>query len=126
MTESEFDLFISYARADNADGWITQFVEQLVGEHERFTGGRRLRVFFDKETIRSGDDWRHRIAHGVTGSFVSPAYFAREWCCKEWRLWIDTEIAKHILTDGATPIYIVNVPGLMGNPELPEREVAVA
>lgn len=35
-----YDFFVSYARKDNADGWITNFVEELLAEHRTFTAGR--------------------------------------------------------------------------------------
>jgi tetratricopeptide (TPR) repeat protein len=125
----QYDFFVSYARADNAGGWIGGFVEELLAEHRRFTGGRTLTPFFDKTDIRSLDDWQHRLHDGLAHSrlflaFISPSYFASEWCRREWRAWIDTEIAKHILAGGVAPIYIVEVPGLVGRDVLDEHEVA--
>jgi len=124
----QFDFFVSYARADNAGGWISRFIEELLAEHRKFSGGRALVPFFDKNDIHGLDDWRQRIFNeGLTKSrlflaFISPRYFASEWCRREWRAWIDTEIAKHILAAGAAPIYIVEVPGL--DSALSEQEVA--
>jgi len=123
----QHDLFVSYSRADDADGWIAAFVAALREEHRRFTGGRDLAVFFDRESIRGLDDWQHRIHHGLAASrlflaFISPRYFASEWCRREWKAWIDVEIAKHILSEGAAPIYIIEVPGLYES--LSEQEVA--
>ncbi len=115
----EFDFFVSYARADNSDGWITRFVDELLVEHRKFSGGRELTYFFDKQDIGSFDDWQHRLHHGLAKSrlflaFISPSYFASEWCRKEWKAWIDTEISKHILSGGAAAIYFVEVPGFVG------------
>jgi len=123
----QYDFFVSYARKDNAGGWITQFVEQLQQEHRKYSGGREFRVFFDKTDIRSLDDWRHRIYESVAASrllvaFISPAYLASEWCRREWHTWIDVEISKHILSDGAAPIYIVEVPWLSN--AMTEQQVA--
>jgi tetratricopeptide (TPR) repeat protein len=128
-TNTDLDFFVSYARHDNADGWITRFLEALQAEHRAFSGGRDFKVFIDKEDIRSLDDWQHRIYGSLAASrlfvaFVSPAYFASEWCRREWRTWIDVEIAKHILTDGAAPIYIVEVPWL--GKVMTEQQVADA
>jgi tetratricopeptide (TPR) repeat protein len=128
-TNAEFDFFVSYARADNADGWITQFVGGLLSEFRKFSGGHELMAFFDKDEIANGNDWQLRIAHGLANSrlflaFISPNYFASEWCRKEWRAWIDTEISKHILTEGVRPVYIVEVPGLTGKGQLGEQVVA--
>jgi len=122
-----YDLFISYARRDNADGWITQFLDALQAEHRAFAGGREFKVFFDKDDIHSLDAWQSRIYESLTASrlfvaFVSPAYFASEWCGCEWRTWIDVEIAKHVLSDGAALIYIVEVPWL--GKAMTEQQVA--
>jgi hypothetical protein len=125
-----YDLFVSYAREDNRDGWISRFVERLLAEHQRVTGGRPpLKPFFDTSDIRSLDDWRLRIHDALAQSrlllaFVSPTYFTRPWCRREWRTWIDHEIAQHILSSGVAPIHIVEVPGLTH--ESDERQVARA
>lgn len=125
-----YDFFVSYARRDNVHGWINGFIEQLLAEHRKFSGGRELTYFFDRRDISSLSDWREQIYNqGLARSrlflaFVSPGYFASEWCCREWRAWIDLEIAKHILTAGAAPIYIVEVPGFMSSPPLGEHKVA--
>lgn len=34
-----FAFSVSYARSDNATGWITRVVEELLAEHKRFTSG---------------------------------------------------------------------------------------
>ncbi len=125
----QWDLFISYARDDNKSGWISAFVDALVGQHATFAGERRLRVFFDKQSIGGLHDWRLRILEGITHShvfvaFISPGYFASEWCRREWRTWIDHEIAAHTLSGSAAPIYIVEVPGLADKPMLDEHAVA--
>jgi tetratricopeptide (TPR) repeat protein len=129
----QYDFFVSYARADNQPaapgqpGWISAFVEALVEQHRSFTGGRELKPFSDLEEIHSLDDWRHRLHDALAASslflaFLSPRYFASEWCRREWRAWIDLEIAKHILSSGVAPIYIIEVPGLDG--PLSDEEVA--
>jgi len=109
--------FVSYSRKDNENGWITQFVDELLSAHGKFTGGRELTHFFDKKAIGAGKDWQHTLSHGIAHSrlfiaFISPDYFRSDWCRKEWRAWIDAEIAKHILTAGVRPVYIVEVSGL--------------
>ena len=125
--EQPKDFFVSYARADNRDGWITRFVEELVAAHGEFSGGRELTYFFDKRDIHSLDDWQLRIYDELAGSqlfvaFLSPSYFASEWCCREWRTWLDLEVSKHILSSGAAPVYFVEVPGFVGKvPGLSEQ-----
>lgn len=102
-----YDFFVSYARADNTTGWITRFIEALQKEQRRFTGGREFRVFFDTSDIRSLDDWRHRIQESLADSrllvaFISPNYFAGEWCRREWRTWIDARSMKSSARISAT------------------------
>ena len=126
LDASRYDFFVSYARRDNAEGWIARFVEGILAEHKTFSGGRELTCFFDQSEIRTGDDWQHRIHHGVAESrvflaFVSPRYLASEWCRKEWRAWIDAEIAAHVFSEGAAPVYIVEVPGFEDARIPPER-----
>src|ERR1700728_978171 len=103
-----YDFFVSYAREDNANGWMSGFVEGMLTEHKAFSGGRELTCFFDKEEIQNGQDWQHRICHGIAESrvflaFISPNSLASEWCAQEWRARIDTEIAKHVFSAGAAP-----------------------
>jgi len=124
----EYDFFVSYAHADNAGGWITGFVEQLLAEHRRFAGGRKLSPFFDNAEIRSLDDWQHRRHAPLTHSqmflaFISPNYFASEWCRREWQTWMDIEIARQTLAGAIAPIYIVEVADPVGG-TLDEHEVA--
>lgn len=124
-----YDFFVSYARSDNATGWITRFVEELLAEHKRFSAGHELKPFFDQHAITTGADWQLYLAHGIAHSrlflaFLSPNYFASEWCRKEWRAWMDAEIAQHILTAGVRPIYIVEVPGLTGKDQLSDQQLA--
>jgi hypothetical protein len=121
VDSDQFDFFVSYAHDDNKEGWITRFLDELMAEHAKFTPGRpALKPFFDKQDIRSLDDWQSRIFNeGLAKSrlfvaFISPNYFASEWCRREWKAWIVIEIAKHILSAGAAPIYFVEVPGFVG------------
>ena len=125
----QYDFFVSYARKDNETGWITSFVEALLAEHKTFTAGRALKPFFDEHAITTGADWQLYLAHGIAHSrmflaFLSPNYFASEWCRKEWRAWMDAEIAQHILTAGVRPIYIIEVPGLTGTGQLSDQQLS--
>jgi hypothetical protein len=111
-----YDFFVSYASKDNRDGRIADFVDGILAEHRAFSGGRELTSFFDTQEIWQGHDWQHTLHHGIAESrvflaFISPNYFASEWCCREWRGWVETEIAKHVFSNGASPIYFVKVPG---------------
>lgn len=49
---AEFDLFISYAHADDAQGYATALVAQIAATHARFTP-RPLWLFFDRDGYSS-------------------------------------------------------------------------
>lgn len=130
----QFDFFVSYARKDNADGRITRFIEALLKAHRENMGpypDHHLEPFFDKEDIHSLDDWQLGLADKLSRSrlllaFVTPNWFASEWCRREWRAWVEIEIAKHILSAGAAPIYLTEVPGLVADlPGLAEPRALV-
>lgn len=126
------DFFVSYARADNQQDFVRDFVDGIVEQHAQFSGGRRLSYFFDTERIPNLSSWETEIFQkGLTRSrlflaFLSPAYFASDICRREWKAWLDQEIALHILSEGSAPIYFVEVPGLYSKPMQTEAEVAQA
>jgi hypothetical protein len=82
-----FDLFVSYAHADDSDGWVAQLVDVLVEVRNRWDY-RPWQQFFDRKAIRPGHDWEQRLARvGSAGALLvllSPAYFRSAWCQKEW------------------------------------------
>jgi hypothetical protein len=56
----DFDLFISYSRYDNREGYISELVGRIQKEYCDFTGGEELRVFFDKGEIGGWDEWQRQ------------------------------------------------------------------
>jgi hypothetical protein len=50
-----FDVFISYSRHDNREGYISKIVGRMQKEYREFTGGEELRVFFEKDEISGYD-----------------------------------------------------------------------
>ena len=67
--DEQYDLFISYARADDHDGWVSGVVAAIQEEHARFTP-TPLRLFFDKTAIRpwTGGSSASCAACGTAGS----------------------------------------------------------
>jgi len=73
-----FDLFISYSRHDNREGYISEFVARIQKGYRDFTGGRELRIFFEKDEIDGYD--RQRCwspsksggCHGLNGCISLP------------------------------------------------------
>jgi hypothetical protein len=87
--EEPWDLFVSYAHADDHDGWITALVELLQKLRGRHRRAEPWHIFFDRDAIRTMDDWERRIggalrSAGVLLAVLSPAYFASPWCRREW------------------------------------------
>ena len=108
--EEDFDLFVSYAHADDHDGWVTALVEVIRQQHAPILL-RPLRVFFDCESIQTMDDWRRRILVGLKAAkvmvaIVSPTYFNSHWCRLEWQVYLEHEQSLLTPTDGLAPIYI--------------------
>ncbi len=115
-----YDLFISYARKDDENGWVSAFANPLRKAHGRFSG-RELSVFFDREAIRTMDDWRARIAEGLRDSclllaFLSPDYVASEYCRMEWDTYTRHELDRLVLGEGIAPVYTVTIPGFEDDP----------
>jgi len=96
----EYDLFISYAHADNEGqyaGWVTALKEAIEREHAEFVpASGALQIFSDTDEIRGMDDWEARILLGLRESklmvaVLSPAYFASDYCRREWDRYRDLE-----------------------------------
>jgi tetratricopeptide (TPR) repeat protein len=109
-----YDLFISYARADNQQGRINALVAEIERDFNRMMG-RPMRTFFDTQEIKGMHDWRDRILEGLRESVLllvglSPNYLKSEYC--EWEL---AEFLKHEASRGFTgnavaPVYLVEIP----------------
>src|SRR5437870_5517864 len=88
--QTEYDLFISYARKDNKPipetyprGWVTAIYEHILAD-QRKVSTTPLRIFFDREEIKDGDKWWNRIVGALRRSkmllaCLSPNYFASEY-----------------------------------------------
>ena len=84
----ESDIFISYAHADDADGFVTGLVQWL--EEELSTFASFDVCFVDRKDIQFMDDWEAKISEGLRSSrllvaLVSPNYFLSPFCRKEWQ-----------------------------------------
>jgi len=104
----EYDVFLSYARADNRDN--NRYVEQLVDTMTsvyRQKNGRELRVFLDLREISTAQMWEREIygalrRSSVMISVLSPAYFTSLWCGREWDGFIRVSQERSIVY-GITP-----------------------
>src|SRR6266852_3326641 len=105
-----FDLFISYAHADDAEGHVSRFVELL--RQVRDTQYRSWQIFFDQKAIVAGDDWQQRLARvkaaGALIVLLSPNYFHNrepQWCRWEWQAFREQE-QKPPHLERIFPIYL--------------------
>jgi tetratricopeptide (TPR) repeat protein len=110
------DLFISYSRRDNADGRVTELVEQIKEDYREFAGDEPS-CFFDMDSISGMDDWRHRILQGLRESEIllvvlSPSYLESGYC--EWEVveYLKYEHSRAVAGQGVSAIYFAEVPGL--------------
>ncbi len=117
-----YDVFLSYARKDNApipeafpQGWVTAIYEHILAEHRTFST-ERLRIFFDTQEIKDLDDWRFRILGALKHSkmlliCLSPNYFASAPCRWEWEEYIQRQVHQLMGSDSVATVYFVEVPG---------------
>lgn len=112
-----FDLFISYAHADNQghhEGKVSALVEAIRAAYRTFAK-EPLRDFFDIESLAPGCSWELRLTEGLRHSkmmlaILSPNYFASLYCRKEWEYYVETELSQALPGEGITPIYVVSHP----------------
>jgi TIR domain len=83
-----YDIFLSYARVDDADGQITRLGQEMREIFRRRTG-KKLRVFQDRPEIQTSETWQPRIQNALNSSsllvpVISRAYFGSDWCHREW------------------------------------------
>ena len=93
----EYDIFISYRNeADSAD-WVQNILyDRLEFLLKQALNKGEVRIFMDKEEIRSGDDWANRIKRALITSrcmipVLIPDYFHREWCLNEFAFMLNRE-----------------------------------
>ena len=111
-----YDVFISYARKDDVDARVSAFVDALSRFHKVITGDD-LRVFFDRDEIRSGDDWYLRLLESLRSSasmvaLLSPAYLESEYCWIEWTTFERQAAVAMAVDQGIKPLVVVPQPGL--------------
>ena len=75
----EYDIFLSHANSDKIS-----YVEDLYNSLSKLG----VKIFYDKDAIKWGDNWKEKIINGVQNSefailVISNNYFGREWTEKE-------------------------------------------
>lgn len=85
----EYDVFVSYARANNQQGWVGEFKSQLeIRLNEKLGRIGLARIFFDTTAIPGNQPLTDTIRDAVTKTatlviVLSPAYLASDWCRQE-------------------------------------------
>ena len=84
---SEYDVFLSHASKDKPD---------IVEELYQSLGKLGVNIFYDKEEIEWGDDWKDRILSGTDRSefaiiVISENFFDREWTERELNIFLNKQ-----------------------------------
>ena len=74
-----YDVFVSHANADKES-----YVDKLKTSLDKL----KIKIFYDKDTLEWGDDWKKVILEGVSKAefaiiVISKNFFGREWTEKE-------------------------------------------
>lgn len=77
--DSIYDVFISHANADK---------QSYVDELKKSLDKLNIKIFYDKDTLEWGDNWKDKILEGVDKAefaiiVISENFFGREWTEKE-------------------------------------------
>jgi len=89
----EYDIFLSYSRANDHAGWVTQFEEKLTARlRERLSN--EVTVFRDTQSLQGNQELTPELKRAVAGSavfvpVVSRSYLTRDWCLAECRSFLD-------------------------------------
>lgn len=104
--------FLSYVRADDEheQGRLSELCRRLAAE-VRMQTGKPFEIFQDNKDIQWGHAWQDRIESGLDEAtflicIITPAYFEREWCRKEFLAFRGKE-RKLGRQDLILPIYYV-------------------
>lgn len=105
--------FMSYARADDADGRLTRLRELLSAEVRRNIGEEFL-IFQDTTDIRWGQNWKERIEESIDWAtflipIITPGFFRSLFCRLELERFVYRE--KELGSGGLIlPIYYMDTP----------------
>jgi hypothetical protein len=84
----DWDIFISYSRIDDGDGWVTKFRDDLDARLKLRNPGRTYRIFFDTSAITENASFGPLIKTALPKThvlvpIVSPAYLVSTYCRAE-------------------------------------------
>ena len=64
----EYDVFFSYKRDPESDDWHEKVKARLEFWLKQELEKQDVRIFFDKEDIKTGDQWRERLSDALKQS----------------------------------------------------------
>ena len=113
MDPFEYDVFISYSRADDKDGWVSGLRDAIYDDFREFSS-EPFRIFFDTTEITSREDWELRLRQGVVTSRVllvclSPNYLRSFYCRWEWEEFARVQASRIGGGDALTGVYFVEL-----------------
>jgi hypothetical protein len=118
MAQGKAVAFISYVRADDSDGRITELCQRL-GEAVRQHTGEDFPIFQDRNDIRWGENWKDRVEEVLDEvtfliPIVTPNFFQSLVCRLELERFLYRE--KELWRKGLIlPVYYVDTP-LLNDP----------
>jgi hypothetical protein len=111
MTDSvNYDVFISYARRDDAGGWVSGLRDAIYDDFRSFSS-EPFRIFFDQTEIHSRHDWELRLRQGLRSSRVLLVCLSRNYLRSKYGRWEWEQLARmhasstrcgDAVTDGGT------------------------
>lgn len=107
------DVFISYAHADNQDGWVTRLRDRLTQKLNPFLANR-VRVWFD-DRIRPGTYFKDDIQGTLRNtpifvSVVSPSYLDSYFCMVDELEWFQKQGGKDVIQLLKVPVDEQDIP----------------
>ena len=92
----QYDAFFSYKRDRESDDWHEVVKNKLEFWLKQELERDDVRLFFDREDIRAGMRWRHKMVEALKRSkcivcLWSPLYFQSKWCGSEWKTFVKRE-----------------------------------
>ena len=96
MSGYKFDVFFSYKRDPESDEWHETVARKLEFWLRKEINASKARIFFDTESIETGEQWKHKIRDSLKESSClvavwSPDYFHSPWCLAEWQSFVKRE-----------------------------------
>jgi tetratricopeptide (TPR) repeat protein len=112
-SQTDYDLFLSYAHSDDVGGLVTALHEQLERDFQQLLQ-RPVNIFLDRSDIRDFDHWKVRCHRALRASrffivLLSPAYLTSDACRWEWEEWLKRELERGQVGTGAACLWFIEL-----------------